>query len=64
MSEPINLRRARKDRARQMKRQKGAENAASFGRSKQEKHIQKQEDSALQMRLDNHRLERDEDKSN
>lgn len=57
MSKPINLRAARKDRARSAKRAQGDENAAKFGQSKAEIQRQKPEQAAQTTRLDGHKRE-------
>ncbi|WP_041527120.1 DUF4169 family protein [Paracoccus aminophilus] len=53
----INLRQARKDRARVEKRAKGDENAAKFGRSKAETAQSRAEAELSARRLDGHHLD-------
>ncbi|KAJ55847.1 hypothetical protein ACMU_08725 [Actibacterium mucosum KCTC 23349] len=55
MSKPINLRAARKARARDAKRAQGDENAAKFGQTKAEKARNKSEQAAQVARLDSHK---------
>lgn len=58
MSKPISLSKARKQRARAEKRQKGDENAAIHGRSKAEKLRDKAATEKLNRHLDQHRKDR------
>lgn len=54
---PINLNRARKDRARDARRKKADENAVKFGRTKAEKAHDRQSAEHEAARLDGHRRE-------
>ena len=57
MSKPINLRAARKARARDAKRAQGDANAAKFGLSKAEKSRRDKDKAARNAWLDSHKLE-------
>lgn len=56
MSQPINLNRARKDRARKEKKAKADANAAKYGRTKAEKQAQDTVSSKSDRALDGHKL--------
>ncbi len=57
MTTPVNLNRARKDKARAEKSARAAQNAVKFGRTKAQKQLeQAQKDSAARL-LDQHRKE-------
>ncbi|WP_226780741.1 DUF4169 family protein [Oceaniglobus trochenteri] len=56
-SGPINLNRARKEKARDEKRAKADANAASFGRSKAEKILEATRNARAARTLDQHRLD-------
>lgn len=55
MSEPVNLNRFRKEKARAEKKARANENAAKFGRSKTEKDLEKAKAEQNVTRLDNHK---------
>ena len=57
MSKPINLRAARKARARVAKRAQGDENAAKFGQTRAGKTRLKSEQAVQIARLDSHKLD-------
>lgn len=57
MSQPINLNRYRKDKARAEKRAKGDENAARFGRSKDQKRLEDDQAAKAARHLDGHKQE-------
>ena len=57
MTGPINLNRARKERARAEKRQRADENAAKFGRSKAEKRAEAERAAKAARDLDGHKRE-------
>lgn len=59
MAEIINLRRARKDRARAEKEQTAADNRVRFGRTKAEKEKAALESDLTNRRLEGHRRESD-----
>ncbi|MGH2342066.1 DUF4169 family protein [Segnochrobactraceae bacterium EtOH-i3] len=59
MAEIINLRRARKDRARAEKEQTAADNRVRFGRTKAEKEKAALESDLASRRLEGHRRESD-----
>ena len=58
MSEIINLRRARKEKNRELKQAEAARNRAVFGRSKAEKRLVESERTLAEASLDARRLER------
>ena len=58
MSEIINLRRARKEKNRELKQAEAARNRAVFGRSKAEKRLVESERALAEASLDARRLER------
>ena len=62
MSEIVNLRRARKQKNRELKHAEAAENRAVFGRSKAEKRLMEAERALAEARLDARRLERPDGK--
>ena len=57
MSTPINLNKARKDRARAARRVQADENAVAFGRSKAEKQVMKAKAAKIAKALDGHKRE-------
>ena len=59
MGEIVNLRRARKAKARNEAAVQAARNRAAFGRSKAEKQVTDAEQAREQRLLDNHRLDDD-----
>ncbi|MEX0921899.1 MAG: DUF4169 family protein [Rhodovibrionaceae bacterium] len=61
MTKVVNLRQARKARARQEKAAKAADNRVRFGRSKAERRESALESEAAVRSHDGHRLERDDD---
>ncbi len=61
VAEIVNLRQARKRRARQEKAAKAAENRRAFGRSKAERTSDEAEREKLQSTLDGQKLEGDEE---
>ena len=58
MSEIINLRRARKEKNRELKQAEAARNRAVFGRSKAEKRLVESERALAEASLEARRLER------
>ncbi|SNY94348.1 protein of unknown function [Cohaesibacter sp. ES.047] len=56
MADIINLRQARKNKARVDKERKAESNRALFGRTKAEKHQHKHDTEKLQQHLDGHKL--------
>jgi len=58
MSTPVNLNRARKDRARVEARQKADANVAKFGRTKAERAAQKAADGKTRRTVDAHNIEK------
>ena len=58
MGDLVNLRRARKDRARTEADRKAQANRISFGRTKTEKSLTRAEQDIAQRRIDGHRLDR------
>mgnify|MGYP001037379670 CR=1 FL=1 len=60
MSEIINLNKKRKAKKRLDKEEKSVENRIKFGRTKQEKLIEKQENERIERHLEGHKLERKE----
>ena len=58
MSEIINLRRARKEKNRELKQAEAARNRAVFGRSKAEKRLVESERTLAEASLDARQLER------
>jgi hypothetical protein len=58
LSEIVNLRRARKQKNRELKVAEAAEKRARFGRSKAEKRLTESERGLAEARLEAHRLER------
>ncbi len=61
MAEIVNLRRARKDRARAAKDARAAENRGKFGRGKAEKRATRAERGRTEMALDGKRLAEEPD---
>jgi hypothetical protein len=59
MAEIINLRQARKAKARAEKEAKAAANRTRFGRSARERDLERAEQTRAERRLDGHRLEDD-----
>ena len=57
MAEVVNLRAARKAKEREKARAKGDENAAKFGRTKAEKHLEKTRADKARHDLDGHARE-------
>jgi hypothetical protein len=57
MADIVNLRQARKHRAREEKEAQAAENRVRFGRRKDEKHVEDARREADARRLDGHRRE-------
>jgi len=57
MSQPINLNRFRKAKARAEKSARATQNAVKFGRSKAEKHLQETKNAAQVQHLDQHKRE-------
>ena len=57
MSEPINLNKARKTRARDEKRKQADMNAVKFGRTKAQIALEEAEAEARVVKLDNHKRE-------
>lgn len=57
MGDLVNLRRARKDRARADADKKGEANRVAFGRTKAEKSLTKAERDLAERRIDGHRME-------
>ncbi len=60
MAEIINLRQARKNKARAEKEARAEQNRVSFGRTKAEKKLTKAELDLAQSRLDSHKRDPDE----
>jgi hypothetical protein len=60
MAEIINLRQARKKKARAEKEARAAENRVSFGRSKAEKKLTQAERDKAESHLDSHKRDPDE----
>ncbi|HTZ67247.1 MAG TPA: DUF4169 family protein [Roseiarcus sp.] len=58
MSEIVNLRRARKQKSRELKQTEAARNRAVFGRSKAEKRLIERERALAEASLEARRLER------
>lgn len=58
MGEVVNLRRARKDRARADADRKADANRIAFGRTKSEKSLTQAERDIAERRIDGHRLDR------
>jgi hypothetical protein len=61
MSEIVNLRRARKAKARQKSEEKAAENRSRFGTTKEERALTKARSEKAALALDSHRLGCDKD---
>ncbi len=61
MTEVINLNRKRKAKARAEKEKKASQNRIKFGRTKEEKNIEKLNASHAGRRLEGHKLEAEED---
>lgn len=61
MADIINLNKKRKAKVRLEKEKKAAENRVKFGRTKQEKQIEQQENERDKRHLDGHKLEKKED---
>lgn len=57
MSQPVNLNRFRKAKARDEKRAKADENAVKFGRTKAQREVEETERDAARKTLDAHRRE-------
>ncbi|WP_347864539.1 MULTISPECIES: DUF4169 family protein [Planktomarina] len=57
MSQPVNLNRFRKAKARAEKSARATQNAVKFGRSKAEKHLQETKNAAQVQHLDQHKRE-------
>ena len=57
MSQPVNLNRFRKAKARAEKSARATQNAVKFGRSKAEKHLQETKNAAEVQHLDQHKRE-------
>ena len=57
MSEPVNLNKVRKARAREEARAKADENAVRYGRSKAEKELEKARQDKARRDLDGHKSE-------
>lgn len=57
MGDVVNLRRARKDRARTEADRKAEANRVAFGRTKAEKSLSKAERTLAERRIDGHRLD-------
>ncbi|MEM8775766.1 MAG: DUF4169 family protein [Pseudomonadota bacterium] len=57
MSQPVNLNRFRKAKARDEKRAKADENAVKFGRTKAQREVEEAERDAARKTLDAHRRE-------
>ncbi len=55
MSEPMNLNKFRKAKARAEKSTRAAENSVKFGRSKGQKHLQETKNAAQVQHLDHHK---------
>ncbi|MCH1456120.1 MAG: DUF4169 family protein, partial [Planktomarina temperata] len=55
MSQPVNLNRFRKAKARAEKSARATQNAVKFGRSKAEKHLQETKNAAQVQHLDQHK---------
>ena len=62
MADIINLNKKRKAKIRLEKENKAAENRIKFGRTKQEKLLEKKENERHERHLDGHKLEKEEDK--
>lgn len=60
MGEVVNLRRARKDRAREDASLKAEANRIAFGRTKAEKTLTEAERALQQRRIDGHRIDKPE----
>lgn len=61
MSGPVNLNKARKDRARAEAKARANENAARFGRSKTERTLETTQRDRTRAHLDRHQVARDDD---
>ncbi|MBL6637544.1 MAG: DUF4169 family protein [Planktomarina sp.] len=57
MSQPVNLNRFRKAKARAEKSARATQNAVKFGQSKAEKHLQETKNAAQVQHLDQHKRE-------
>ena len=57
MSEPVNLNRYRKEKARVARRQQGDENAVRFGLTKEERALDKERAAKARRDLDGHETE-------
>lgn len=60
MSEPVNLNKARKSRARAEAKARAEENAAKFGRSKSKRTFEAAQRQRARVHLDQHQVERDD----
>ena len=60
MAEIINLRQARKQKARAEKEARATKNRVTFGRTKAEKTLTKAEEALAKSRLDSHKRDNDE----
>lgn len=60
MAEIINLNKRRKTKIRMEKEKKASENRIKYGRTKQEKQIDRQENERSERHLDGHKLEKDD----
>lgn len=61
MAEIINLNKKRKIKLRAEKERKASQNRVKFGRTKQEKELDKKQNDRVDKLLDLHRLEKDND---
>jgi hypothetical protein len=57
MTTPVNLNRFRKERAREERKERAAENVARFGRTKAEKEAERQRNDRARRDLDGHEKE-------
>ena len=62
MAEIINLRQARKQKARAEKEARANENRTAFGRTKAEKNLSQAEQDLAKSRLDSHKRDDDDEK--
>jgi hypothetical protein len=63
MAEIINLRQARKQKARAEKEARANENRVAFGRTKAEKNLSQAEQDLAKSRLDSHKRDDDDEKT-
>jgi len=63
MAEIINLRQARKQKARAEKEARANENRIAFGRTKAEKNLSQAEQDLAKSRLDSHKRDDDDEKT-